>query len=190
MLIGSVLDVRASRRTGASAGLTLRMVGGKVIAGGNCPLAALIAAKASVAAPSMSRLRSNCNVIAVVPSALEEVIWMRPGIWPNCSGRAARAPSIPPPRSEELLSRLGAFQWRRLMTALKILSAGLIATVLLTMPVRARDMNERYAAESAYASVVPSGRNIQGHFWTPAPSVSASKQPGGVCDHGDNPGIC
>lgn len=76
------------------------------------------------------------------------------------------------------------------MTTLKILSAGLIATALLTMPVMARDTNERYAAESAHASVVPAGRSIHGHFWTPAPSVSASNQPDGVCDHGDDPGIC
>lgn len=76
------------------------------------------------------------------------------------------------------------------MITLKILSAGLIATALLTMPVRARDMNERYAAESAHTSVVRSGRSIHGHFWTPAPSVTTSNQPDGVCDHGDDPGIC
>lgn len=86
--------------------------------------------------------------------------------------------------------RLWAFQWRRLMTALKILPAGLIATVLLTMPVRARDMNERYAAESALCKRCPFRTKHHGHFWTPAPSVRASNQPDGVCDHGDDPGIC
>lgn len=76
------------------------------------------------------------------------------------------------------------------MITLKILSAWLIATALLTMPVRARDMIERYAAEGAYGSVVPTGRSIRGQFRTPAPPVRASDQPDGVCDHGDNPGIC
>lgn len=76
------------------------------------------------------------------------------------------------------------------MITLKILSAGLIATALLTLPVRARDMIERYGGESAYAIVVPRGPSIHGHFWTPAPSVRASSQPDGVCDHGDDPGIC
>ncbi len=85
MVSGSVSEVSASTRMGVSAGFTLRIVGGKIIAGGNCPPAALIAASVSVAAPSMSRLRSNCSVTEVKPSALEDVIWVTPGIWPNCS---------------------------------------------------------------------------------------------------------
>ena len=53
--------------------------------GGNCPPAALIAARTSAAAPSTLRLKSNCTVTEVKPSVLDEVIWTMPGIWPNCS---------------------------------------------------------------------------------------------------------
>ena len=41
---------------------------------GSCAAAALIADSVSVAAPSIARLRSNCRVIWVKPSALAEVI--------------------------------------------------------------------------------------------------------------------
>ena len=37
----------------------------------------------SRAATSMLRLRSNCSVMEVVPSELEEVISVRPAMWPN-----------------------------------------------------------------------------------------------------------
>jgi len=53
--------------------------------GGNCPPAALIAAKTSAAAPSTLRAKSNCTVTEVKPSVLDEVIWTMPGICPNCS---------------------------------------------------------------------------------------------------------
>ena len=45
--------------------------------------AALIAACTSLAAPSMSRLRSNCSVIRVEPSELEDVISVIPAIRPS-----------------------------------------------------------------------------------------------------------
>ena len=44
-----------------SAGFTLRIVGGKVSSAADWPLAALIAARMSLAAPSTLRLRSNCR---------------------------------------------------------------------------------------------------------------------------------
>ncbi len=49
---------------------------------GSVLLAAVIAAWMSWAARSMLRLRSNCTVIEVAPSALNEVIWVMPAIWP------------------------------------------------------------------------------------------------------------
>ena len=50
---------------------------------GNWPPAALIADSVSVAAQSMLRLRSNCSVTGVKPSALAEVIWVMPGNLPE-----------------------------------------------------------------------------------------------------------
>ena len=49
--------------------------------------AALIPASTSRAAPLMSRLRSNCSVMPVVPSVLEEVISVTPAMWPNWRSR-------------------------------------------------------------------------------------------------------
>ena len=78
---------------GASAGFTLRYVGGDGMALGSEPCAALIAACTSAAAASMLRLRSNCSVICVVPITLLEVIWLTALIWANCcsSGSATVA---------------------------------------------------------------------------------------------------
>ena len=42
-----------------------------------------MAASTSRAAPSTSRLRSNCSVTEQTPSVLEEVIWLTPAICPN-----------------------------------------------------------------------------------------------------------
>src|SRR6185369_13131325 len=74
---------------GASAGLTLRYVGLAGRLTGRYVRAALIPACTSRAAKSMSRLRSNCNVIEMVPSALEEIISARPAMWPNWRSRGA-----------------------------------------------------------------------------------------------------
>src|SRR5580692_3950952 len=69
---------------GWSAGFTLLYVGGVGMFGGSCEEARDIAACTSCAAPSMLRLRSNCNVIEVPPSELEEVIESMPAMVENC----------------------------------------------------------------------------------------------------------
>jgi hypothetical protein len=51
--------------------------------------AALIAACTSCAAPSMSRLRSNCSVIWLMPNELDEVMFASDGICPNCRSSGA-----------------------------------------------------------------------------------------------------
>jgi hypothetical protein len=81
---------------------------------------------------------------------------------------------------------------------LKILSAGLIATAMLTTAVSAREnlMNERHDAEHAYHAGVDSfAQSTIGHLGMFAPPVGAytempTEQPDGICDHGDNPQIC
>src|SRR6516162_4574647 len=74
---------------GASAGLTLRYVGLAGRLAGRNVRAALIPAWTSRAAKSMSRPRSNCMVMEVVPRELEEVISVRPAMWPNWRSRGA-----------------------------------------------------------------------------------------------------
>src|SRR3984957_634580 len=77
-------DVSASMKIGESAGFTLRYDGlfGKFV--GKYPRAALIAACTSRAAASMSRFKSNCNVMLVDPSELDEVISVTAAMCPNC----------------------------------------------------------------------------------------------------------
>jgi hypothetical protein len=73
------------------------------------------------------------------------------------------------------------------MTMLKILSAGLIATAMFTTAASARETytNQRHIPERAHhASVFPFARSFGAY--TAAPS----EQPGGICDHGDDPQIC
>jgi hypothetical protein len=71
------------------------------------------------------------------------------------------------------------------MTTIKLLSAGLIATALLTTPAIARESGvaSRHAAEKADASAFPTARYHDGHVGFPAPD-------GENCDVGDNPHIC
>src|SRR5881398_3847392 len=45
--------------------------------------APLMAAWTSCSATSMLRSNSNCSVMTEQPNELVEVIWFRPGIWPN-----------------------------------------------------------------------------------------------------------
>ena len=69
---------------GASAGLTLRKVGGDGMLTGNWRAAAWIAACTSSAAPSISRSRSNWMVMRVEPATLCDVIEETPGMVENC----------------------------------------------------------------------------------------------------------
>src|SRR5215467_3494674 len=62
---------------------------------GNNPLAALIACCTSCAAASILRDRSNCRVIEVTPTPLNDVIWLSDGIEVNCcSSGVATADAI------------------------------------------------------------------------------------------------
>jgi hypothetical protein len=61
-------EVSARNRIGWSAGFTLRNDGGAVMSSGKARCALEIADCTSSAAPSMSRLRSNCRTIDVLPS--------------------------------------------------------------------------------------------------------------------------
>jgi hypothetical protein len=74
------------------------------------------------------------------------------------------------------------------MTILKILSAGLIATAMFTTAASARETytKQRHVTEHVdHASVVPFARPFG--IYSAAPS---EQEPGGICDHGDNPQIC
>ena len=75
------------------------------------------------------------------------------------------------------------------MTTIKLLSAGLIATVMFSTPGVAW---KRHVAKKADARVSPSAGYFNSYARIPAPRVDppARPQPGGVCDAGDNPFIC
>ena len=79
----TISEVTARISTGASAGLTLRYLGLLGRIAGRSARAALIAAWTSRAAPSMSRLSSNCKVTLVDPSVLLEVISVTPAMRVN-----------------------------------------------------------------------------------------------------------
>jgi hypothetical protein len=66
-------------------------------------------------------------------------------------------------------------QRRSLMTKIKLLSAGLIATAMLATPVMAREHHgaSRHVAAQAYASDLPTDRYIDGRGCIPAPRVGA-----------------
>ncbi len=76
-------EVRAIIMIGALAGLTFHQDGLCGRLDGRLARAALMAACTSRAAPLMSRPNSNCRTMLVYPRSLEEVIWVRPAIWPN-----------------------------------------------------------------------------------------------------------
>lgn len=73
------------KRIGASAGFTLRKVGGVGISRGSWRCAAEIADCTSCAAPSMLRSRSKVSVIEVEPSALVELIEAMPAMVDSCA---------------------------------------------------------------------------------------------------------
>src|ERR1700749_499331 len=63
--------------------MTLGKVGGDGMLTGNCRCACWIAASTSSAAPSILRSRSNWMVIEVLPSELDDVIELTPGMVEN-----------------------------------------------------------------------------------------------------------
>lgn len=84
------------------------------------------------------------------------------------------------------------------MTMLNIFSAGLIATAMLTTAASAHEnrMSEWRAIEHARdGSIAPLAHGTEGRRWMLAPPVAGyadtpTEQPGGTCDHGDDPQIC
>ena len=80
------------------------------------------------------------------------------------------------------------------MTTIKLLSAGLIVTVMLSTPPMACKycLANRHLAKKASASASPSARYIDSHARIPAPHVGPSATPpdGENCDVGDNPFVC
>src|ERR1035438_9929849 len=85
--MGMVSEVTERKSTGESAEFTLRYEGWLGRSAGSWLRAALMAASTSRAAALMSRLRSNCKVIPVFPSADEEVICVTPAMRPNWRSR-------------------------------------------------------------------------------------------------------
>jgi hypothetical protein len=79
------------------------------------------------------------------------------------------------------------------MTPFKLFSTGLIAVAMLTTSAMAHESpaGDRYFAWKHHASAAPA----DSHARMPAPfaaesNLSSGDQPGGVCDHGDDPQIC
>jgi hypothetical protein len=80
------------------------------------------------------------------------------------------------------------------MTTIKLLSAGLIATVMLsTHAVACKSCSaKRHVAKKIYTRVSPIGRYIDSYARIPAPRLGPFRQPpdGENCDVGDNASIC
>ena len=80
------------------------------------------------------------------------------------------------------------------MTTLKLLSAGLIATVMLSTPAVAckNCLAKRHVAKKANASASPTARYMDSHAGIRAPRIGPfATPPGGKnCDVGDDPFIC
>src|SRR6266850_1945202 len=92
---GNVDDESTMFMIGASAGLTLRCVGGVGIDEGSERAAAAIADCTSCAAASILRSSENCMVIVAMPSVDEEVIVSMPAMVENCfSNGVATAEAI------------------------------------------------------------------------------------------------
>src|SRR5450631_3441127 len=83
----NVLEVTAKDMIGQSAGLDLWKEGGAGIPGGSRGMASAMAVCTSTAAPSISRLRSNCSVILLLPVELLDVMESRPAMAVNCRSR-------------------------------------------------------------------------------------------------------
>ena len=78
--MGMVGEVTLRNMTGASAGLYLRKEGGLGMPGGSSGMASAMAVCTSTAAPSRSRLRSNCSVIWLLPVELTEIMESSPAM--------------------------------------------------------------------------------------------------------------
>ncbi len=80
------------------------------------------------------------------------------------------------------------------MTTIKLLSAGLIVIVMLTTSAVAHENSiaGRHVALKGNANAYSTtGRWIYGHTRIAGESDTAPQnQPGGICDHGDNPAVC
>lgn len=75
----------------------------------------------------------------------------------------------------------------------KALLTGLVVAAIFSTPLQAREhrTSDRHAGQSVGSSIhrIEGDRSIGApayHAFAPVPS----DQPGGVCDHGDNPMIC
>src|SRR5690349_1229455 len=77
-------EVRVRYSTGESAGFTLEYVGGAGMPGGSEREARAIIDWTSWAAESMSRLKSNCNVMLVLRGVLLELMELTPAMVVNC----------------------------------------------------------------------------------------------------------
>ena len=110
-------ELADSSMMGESAGFTLRQVGGVGRFFGSWPLAALMAACTSLAAPSMLRSRSNWIVTALEPNEEVEVSCATPGIWANCRSRGCATEdaivSGLPPGSDAETTMVGKSTWGR-----------------------------------------------------------------------------
>lgn len=82
------------------------------------------------------------------------------------------------------------------MTVLNILSIGLIASAMFATAASANEnsFHGRHAMERAHHASIFPAQGATGGFGMLSPSAGAStepsEQPGGICDHGDNPQIC
>ena len=80
------------------------------------------------------------------------------------------------------------------MTTIKLLSAGLMAAVMLSTPDTAckNCLAKRHLAKKANASASPIARYIDSYARIPAPRLGPFRAPpdGENCDVGDNPFIC
>jgi hypothetical protein len=79
------------------------------------------------------------------------------------------------------------------MTTIKLLSAGLIATVMLSTPVMAcKDCLAKRHVAKKDASASPTARYMDSHAGFPAPRVGPFATPprGKNCDVGDDPFVC
>src|SRR6476661_7603377 len=84
---GIVFELSVRNRTGWSAGFTFWYDGGDGMPGGSDREERAIIDWTSCAAESMSRLRSNCRVMFVLPWPLLELIDVTPAIVENCFSR-------------------------------------------------------------------------------------------------------